>query len=44
MIETFIDDRYAFSCRGYDFATGRLGMAVQGGTMKVLELKVKVSP
>lgn len=44
MIETFIDDRYAFSCRGYDYATGRLGFAVQGGAMKVTELKVKVLP
>ena len=42
MIETFIDDRYAFSCRGYDYATGRLGLSVSGGTMKVLDLMVKV--
>ena len=43
MIETFINDQYALSCRGYDYPTGKLGLAVQGGEVKVLELKVKVS-
>ena len=42
MIETFINDQYACSCRGYDFATGKLGLAVSGGRVKVSRLTVKV--
>ena len=42
MIETFIDDRYALSCRAYDYPTGNLGLAVSGGEVRLLELKVKV--
>jgi sucrose-6-phosphate hydrolase SacC (GH32 family) len=42
MIETFINDQYAFSCRGYDFPTGALGLAVSGGRVKVSQLTVKV--
>ena len=42
MIETFVNDQYALSCRGYDYSTGNLGFAVSGGEAKVLELKVKV--
>jgi hypothetical protein len=42
MIEMFINDRYAVSCRGYDYPTGRLALGVRGGTARVSELKVKV--
>ena len=42
MIETFINEQYAFSCRGYDYPTGELGLAVSGGGVKVSELTVKV--
>jgi sucrose-6-phosphate hydrolase SacC (GH32 family) len=42
MIETFINDQYALSCRAYDYPTGKLGLAVRGGGVKVLELKAKV--
>jgi len=42
MIETFINDQYAFSCRGYDYPTGKLGLAVSGGGVKVSKLTVKV--
>jgi sucrose-6-phosphate hydrolase SacC (GH32 family) len=41
MIEAFVNDQYAFSCRGYDFATGRLAMSVRGGEVRIMELKVK---
>ncbi|MBU0679398.1 MAG: hypothetical protein KJ626_14960 [Verrucomicrobia bacterium] len=42
MIETFINDKYAFSCRAYDFAGGQLGLNVSGGSVEVQELSVKV--
>jgi sucrose-6-phosphate hydrolase SacC (GH32 family) len=42
MIETFINNQYAFSCRGYDDPTGNLGLAVRGGRVKLRELTVKV--
>ena len=42
MIETFINGQYALSCRGYDYPTGKLGLGVSGGDVKVAELKVKV--
>ncbi len=42
MIETFINDQYAFSCRAYDFPSGHLGLEVSGGDAKVLALHVKV--
>jgi hypothetical protein len=44
MIETFINDQYALSCRGYDYATGRLGLEVSGGDAEILELAVKEIP
>ncbi|MGO8750775.1 MAG: LamG-like jellyroll fold domain-containing protein [Thermoguttaceae bacterium] len=42
MIETFINDQYALSCRAYDFPTGKLVLGVRGGGAKVLTLRVKV--
>jgi sucrose-6-phosphate hydrolase SacC (GH32 family) len=42
MIETFINDQFALSCRAYDDPAGDLGLSVAGGDVRVLELKVKV--
>jgi sucrose-6-phosphate hydrolase SacC (GH32 family) len=42
MIETFINDQFALSCRAYDYPAGDLGLGVAGGDVQVLELKVKV--
>jgi hypothetical protein len=42
MIETFINDRYALSCRAYDYATGKLCLSVAEGQATITELKVKV--
>ena len=44
ILECFINDRHAFTCRAYDFPTGNLGLKVAGGQMKVLDLKVKKLP
>ncbi|MCY2989519.1 MAG: hypothetical protein NTY19_16835 [Planctomycetota bacterium] len=42
MIETFVNDQYAFSCRAYDYQTGKLGLSVSGGAATVTEFSVKV--
>ena len=44
IIECFINARFAFTCRAYDFSTGNLGLQVEGGQMKVLGLTVKRLP
>lgn len=44
MIETFIDDAFAYSCRAYDYRKGRLGFNVAGGSARLLELQVKTPP
>jgi sucrose-6-phosphate hydrolase SacC (GH32 family) len=44
MIETFVNDQYALSCRGYDYTTGNLGLAVSGGRVTVSRLTVGVNP
>jgi len=41
IIETFINDAYAFSCRSYNYPRGKLGFNVAGGTVRLLDLKVK---
>ena len=41
MIETFVNDAYAFSCRAYTFPKGQLGFNVSGGEVRLLELRVK---
>jgi|GEM_PF-1020318 beta-fructofuranosidase len=43
MIETFINDAYAFSCRAYNFPKGALGINVAGGTVRIEDLNVRVS-
>lgn len=42
MIETFINDQYALSCRAYDHPSGRLGFGVTGGRAKLSDLRVRV--
>jgi sucrose-6-phosphate hydrolase SacC (GH32 family) len=42
MMEVFINDRFALSCRGYDYPAGDLGLGVAGGDVRLLELKAKV--
>jgi sucrose-6-phosphate hydrolase SacC (GH32 family) len=41
IIECFIGDAFAFSCRAYDYRKGKLGLNVSGGKVKVLDLTVK---
>jgi len=43
IIECFINDAYAFSCRAYEFRSGRLGFRATGGAAKILALDVKTS-
>ena len=42
IIECFINDQFACTCRAYDFSKGRLGVGVQGGSATVIDLAVKV--
>jgi len=41
IIECFINDAYAFSCRAYNFRQGKLGLSASGGDVQVLELALK---
>jgi len=41
IIEFFVNDRYAFTQRCYDFTSGDLGLSVVGGSMEVLDLSIK---
>ncbi len=41
IVECFINDAYAFSCRAYNHRQGRLGVSVADGDVKVLSLAVK---
>lgn len=41
MIECFVNDRYALSCRAYDHRTGRLGLSAAGGPARILALSVR---
>ena len=40
IIEAFINDQYAFTCRAYDYRSGKIGLNVTGGTVKVMGLRV----
>ena len=44
IIECFVDSRYAFSGRAYNYAQGRLGLDVQGGGAEVESLRVLLPP
>jgi hypothetical protein len=41
IIECFVNDQFAYTCRAYNFTKGSLGLNVTGGKAKVLELAVK---
>ena len=41
IIECFINDAYAFSCRAYDFHTGGLALSVSKGSARVEQLSIK---
>ena len=42
IIECFVDDAYAFSCRAYDYRSGKLALTATGGQAKVLDWSIKV--
>ena len=42
IIECFINDEYAQTCRAYDHPTGKLGFSVAGGSVTLTEMAVKV--
>jgi hypothetical protein len=41
IIEFFLDDTYAFSCRAYTWSRGALGLGVKGGKVQEFDLTVK---
>lgn len=41
ILECFIDERFAFTCRAYDHRQGRLGLKLEGGGGRVQELMIK---
>ena len=43
IIECFINNAFAFSCRAYNTRSGRLGLHISGGKAQVQELSVKTS-
>jgi len=43
IIECFVNDAYAFSCRAYDCPNGRGGLSVSGGQARLLKLSVNVA-
>jgi len=43
IIECFVNDQYAESCRAYDYHHGKLTIGVNGGTAKILSLDVKTA-
>ena len=43
IIECFLNDAFAFSCRAYDHRTGRLSLGVTGGKVEVQELRLKTN-
>jgi len=44
IIECFIDDKFAFTLREYDYPKGDLVFEVSGGSAKILDLTVKTLP
>jgi beta-fructofuranosidase len=44
IIECFINDAFAFSCRAYNWPHGELALGVSGGRVRVLDLAVKTPP
>jgi len=44
ILECFINDQYAFSWRAYDLPHGALGLSVEGGSVDVESLQVRLPP
>ncbi|HOV75117.1 MAG TPA: family 43 glycosylhydrolase [Candidatus Hydrogenedentes bacterium] len=42
IIECFINDAYAFSCRAYDFRSGKLGIQANGGPVRIRRLAIRI--
>jgi hypothetical protein len=40
-IECFVNDAFAFSCRAYNHAAGRLGLKLSKGSADIQELSIK---
>lgn len=40
IIECFINDQFAYTCRAYNYSRGSLGFQVEGGGAQVLELEI----
>jgi sucrose-6-phosphate hydrolase SacC (GH32 family) len=43
IIECFINDQFAYTCRAYNYPKGLLGFKVEGGQAQVLKLNVKTN-
>jgi len=43
IIEVFINDQFALTCRAYDYASGIVGFSVSGGGARLLGLQVKTT-
>jgi sucrose-6-phosphate hydrolase SacC (GH32 family) len=41
IIECFVNDQFAYTCRAYNYSQGALGLKVEGGQAEVLQLAVK---
>lgn len=41
IIECFINDQFAYTCRAYNYPAGNLSFEVQGGRARVLNLEIK---
>jgi sucrose-6-phosphate hydrolase SacC (GH32 family) len=41
IIECFVNDQFAYTCRAYNYPTGALGLKVEGGNATLLDLTVK---
>jgi sucrose-6-phosphate hydrolase SacC (GH32 family) len=42
MIEVFVNDQYALSCRAYDYPSGNLGFSIFGGKVELTGLRIGV--
>jgi beta-fructofuranosidase len=42
IIECFVNEAYAFSCRAYDFRSGKLGVGVTGGKGHIRHIAIKI--
>ena len=44
LIECFINDAVAMTCRAYDYQVGKLGFEVSGGEARIGSLRVRTAP